>query len=103
MFNYLYILVIFRLSNEYPPKSVRLLIRDFSGKIIAGTVTAIDYRRQIVRVSNVTILEIVGLKHGLEPIYDVKRKVGGFTDLSLETLVYWENLPDYLESKLSEE
>ena len=72
-------------------------MRDFSGKIIAGTITSIDYRQKIVRVSEVTILEIVGLKHGLEPIYDVKRKVGGFTDISLETLVHWENLPEYLE------
>ncbi len=65
------------MSIEYPPKFVGLLIRDFSGKIIAGTITSIDHRQKIVRVSDVSILEIVGLKHGLEPIYD-KRKIGRF-------------------------
>jgi hypothetical protein len=78
---------------------VPLLIRDFNGRIIAGTITEIDSRRQTFRVTNVSILEQVGFKHGLEPIYDVKKKVAGFVDLSLESITHWENLPHYLKLK----
>ena len=84
-------------DEEYPPKAVPLLIKDFNGKIIAGIVTLIDYRTKMFRVSKVTILEIVGMKKGLEPIYGIKRKVGGFEDLSLGTISHWESLPDYLQ------
>ncbi|HYB04757.1 MAG TPA: hypothetical protein VED17_09860 [Nitrososphaerales archaeon] len=64
-------------SEGYPPKNIELLIRDFNGKIISGIVTSIDLRERTFRVSKVQILEIVGLKKGLDPIYGVKKKTGG--------------------------
>ena len=88
------------MSNEpIPPKFVPLLIRDFNGKIIGGTIIEVDQRLRTFKVSDVLILEIVGLKHGLEPIYGVKRKMGGFETLSLESISHWEDLPKYLKLK----
>ena len=88
------------MSNEpIPPKFVPLLIRDFSRKIIGGIITEIDQRLRTFKVSDVLILEIIGLKRGLEPIYGVKMKTSGFETLSLETISHWENLPEYLKNE----
>ena len=89
-------------AEDYPPRNVELLIRDFKGKIISGIVTSIDPRQKTVRVSKVQILEIVGLKKGLDPIYGVKKKTGGFEVLSLESISHWELLQDYLKLKDNE-
>jgi hypothetical protein len=86
-------------DEPIPPKFVPLLIRDFNGKIIAGTITQIDQRSKMFRVSDVLVLELVGFKHGLEPIYGVKRRGGRFEVLSLETISHWENLPEYLKNE----
>ena len=84
-------------AEDYPPKNAELLIRDFNGKIISGIVTSIDQRQKTFRVAKVQILEVVGLKKGLDPIYGVKKKTGGFEVLSLESISHWEPLPDYLK------
>ena len=86
-------------DDQYPPKFEPLLIRDFNGKIISGIVTEIDFRNKTFKVSNISILEQIGFKHGLEPIYGIKRKVGGFEVLSLETVSHWEKLPDNLRKE----
>ena len=85
------------MSIEFPPKSIPLLIREFNGRILSGIITAIDHKRKMIRLSQVSVLEVIGLKSGLEPIYDKKRNIVGFVDISAETIIHWEKLPDYLE------
>ena len=67
--------------------------------MLGGIITDIVIQRNgtAARLSKVSILEIRGLKRGLEPIYDKKSKINGFVNIPLDTIVFWENLPDYLK------
>ena len=85
------------MSLGTPPKSVPLIIRQFNGRVLSGVVIDIDHQRSMIRVTRISILEVVGLKKGLEPIYGKKAKVRGFLDIPIDTIVHWESLPDYLK------
>ena len=85
------------MSADLPPRSTPVLIRQFNGRILSGLVTEIDHHKGVLKLSRVTRLEVIGLKHGLDAIYDKIEKINGIFEVPLDTLVYWEKLPDYLK------
>jgi hypothetical protein len=85
------------LSVDLPPKSTPVLIRQFNGRIISGIVTEIDHEKEILKLSKVTRLEIIGLGSRLDSIYGKKTKINGIFEIPIKTLVYWEKLPEYLK------
>ena len=85
------------MSVDLPPKSIPVLIRQFNGRILSGIVTEIDHERQVLKLSKVSRLEVVGLGSRLDMIYGKKSKINGIFDVPIDTLVYWERLPDYLK------
>ena len=78
-----------------------VIIREISGRILAGEVASIYNEGSMIKVRKVSLIEVVGLKHGLEPIYAFKPKSIRNAFIKVEDIVYWENLPTYL--KLSED
>jgi hypothetical protein len=83
-------------SAELPPKLTPVLIRQFNGRILSGIVTEIDHQKEVLKLSKVTRLEVVGLGSRLDSIYGKKAKINGIFEVPIDTLVYWEKLPDYL-------
>jgi hypothetical protein len=78
-----------------PPKSVPVIIRQFNGQLLLGTVVHIDSLH--LRLSRVSVLEIIGLRAPqLEPISGVKTKISDFFDIPLETIIHWEKAPENL-------
>lgn len=51
----------------------------------------------MIKLEKVSILEVVGLKQGLEPIYATKRKSINYAFIKVEDIVHWETLPSYLK------
>ena len=84
-------------SVDLPPKSIPVLIRQFNGRILSGIVTEIDHEKAVLKLSKVTRLEVIGLKSRLDMIYGKKAKINGIFEVPIDTLVYWEKLPDYLK------
>jgi hypothetical protein len=88
------------LSTDSPPKNVPIMIRELSGRMLSGIITGMHKRRDgsyVAELSKVSILEIRGLKSGLEPIYDKKTKINGPVNVPFDRIVFWEKLPDYLK------
>jgi hypothetical protein len=85
------------LSLDLPPRSTPVLIRQFNGRILSGIITEIDRQKKVLKLSEVTRLEVVGLGSRLDSIYGKRDKIIGIFEVPLDTLVYWEKLPDYLK------
>jgi len=83
-------------NPSVPPRSVPVIIRQFNGRLLLGIVTQIDSDRSILRLSKVSLLEVVGLRGELEPIYAVKSKIRGYFEVPIDTIIHWENAPDSL-------
>ena len=88
------------MSADSPPKNVPIMIRELSGRMLSGIIVGMYTRRDgsfVTQLSRVSILEIRGLRKGLEPIYDKKSKINGLVNVPLDRIVFWEKLPDYLK------
>ena len=85
------------MSAELPPRSTPVLIRQFNGRILSGIVSEIDHQKGVLKLSRVTRLEVIGLKHGLDAISGKVAEISGIFQVPIDTLVYWEKLPDYLK------
>ena len=85
------------MSLDLPPRSTPVLIRQFNGRILSGIITEIDREKKVLKLSEVTRLEVVGLGSRLDSIYGKRDKIIGIFEVPLDTLVYWEKLPDYLK------
>ena len=70
-----------------------------SGRVLAGEVVSIYEEGAMIRLDKVSILEVVGFKHGLEPIYGFKKNPIRHAFIKTEDIVFWENLPNYLKLK----
>ena len=93
----LYISVIFVLGLDIPPLREKVLIKQLSGRILAGEVGTIYNNNSMLRLDKVSIVEVIGLKQGLEPIYSFKRKSIKYAFIKTEDIIHWEKLPDYLK------
>jgi len=76
---------------------VPVLIKEISGRILAGEIASIYENGSMIKLEKVALLEVVGLGHGLEPIYAYKTKSVKYAFIRVEDIVHWENLPDYLK------
>jgi hypothetical protein len=86
------------LSN-LPPRNVPVLIKELDGRILAGKVASIYNEGAMIKLEKVSILQVVGLKEGLEPIYDYKKESIKFAFIRTENIVHWELLPENLKAK----
>ena len=66
---------------------------------MAGEITSIYENGSMIKVEKVSLLEVIGLGHGLEPIYGHKAKSIRYAFVKVEEIVHWENLPSYLKLK----
>ena len=85
------------MSLDLPPGSTPVLIRQLNGRILSGIITEIDRQKKVLKLSEVTRLEVVGLGSRLDSIYGKRDKINGIFEVPIDTLVYWEKLPDYLK------
>jgi hypothetical protein len=85
------------LKDNLPPRSVPILIKEESGRILAGVVATIYNDNTMLRLDKVSLLEVVGMKRGLEPIYNCKAKSIRYAFIRVDDIVHWEKLPDYLK------
>ncbi len=76
-----------------------VLIKEIDGRILAGEITSIFNEGSMIKLEKISLLEVVGLKEGLEPIYDYKTKSIKYAFIRVEDIVHWENLPCYLKLK----
>jgi hypothetical protein len=76
-----------------------VLIKEISGRILAGEIRSIYEEGTMIQLEKVSLLEVVGMKHGLEPIYGFKKNPIRFVTIKTEDIVHWENLPSYLKLK----
>jgi hypothetical protein len=82
-----------------PPRHIPVLIKELDGRILAREVASIYENGSVVKLEKVSLLEVVGVKHGLEPIYRFKKNPIRFAYIKTEDIVHWENLPSYLKLK----
>jgi hypothetical protein len=75
---------------------VPVIIKEVSGRILAGEIASIYENGSMIKLEKVSLLEVVGFKQGLEPLYGYKSKSIKFAFIKVEDIVHWENLPDYL-------
>jgi hypothetical protein len=47
---------------------VPVIIKEISGRILAGEITSIYDNGSMIKVEKVSLLEVVGFKQGLEPL-----------------------------------
>ena len=85
------------MDRELPPRHVPVLIKEENGRILGGEVTTIYNEDTMIRVDKVVLLEVVGIKHGLEPIYSYKSKSIKYAFIRVEDIIHWEKLPSYLK------
>ena len=88
------------MSTDSPPKNVPIMIRELSGRMLSGIITGMYKRRDgsyVAELSKVSILEIRGLKSGLEPIYIKKSNINGIVNVPLDRIVFWEKLLNNLK------
>jgi hypothetical protein len=78
---------------------VPVLIKEISGRILAGEIGSIYENGSMIKLEKVALLEVVGLGQGLEPIYGYKAKSIKYAFIKVEDIVHWENLPSYLKLK----
>jgi hypothetical protein len=76
------------LSVELPPKSTPVLVKQFNGRILSGIVTEIDHQREVLKLSRVTRLEVVGLDGKLDSIYGKRRRSTAFLKCRLTLLFF---------------
>ena len=76
-----------------PPKSLPVLIREDNGRILAGIVEEIDRAKGVIRLSNVSLLAVVGLKTKLDAIYMKTGKIHGIVEVPIERIAHWQKLP----------
>jgi hypothetical protein len=93
------ILVIFSLSYKpaLPPRSVPILIKELDGRVLAGEIVSIYEEGTMIKLEKVCMLEVIGLKEGLEPIFSYKKKSIKYASIRTDEIVHWELLPDYLK------
>lgn len=85
------------MTGNLPPRWVPVLIKEVNGRILAGEISSIYDEGSMIKLEKVSILEVVGLKQGLEPIYATKRKSINYAFIKVEDIVHWETLPSYLK------
>jgi hypothetical protein len=85
------------LGSGLPPRGVPLLIKEVNGRILAGEIASIYEEDTMIKLEKVSVLEVVGMKHGLEPIYDYRAKSIRFAFVRVKEIAHWENLPKYLK------
>jgi len=78
---------------------VPVIIKEISGRILAGEIASIYENGSMIKLEKVSLIEVVGLRHGLEPIYAYKTKSIKYAFIRVEDIVHWENLPSYLKLK----
>jgi len=78
---------------------VPVIIKEISGRILAGEIASIYENGSMIKLEKVSLIEVVGLGHGLEPIYGYKTKSIKYAFIRVEDIVHWENLPSYLKLK----
>jgi hypothetical protein len=76
---------------------VPVLIKEISGRILAGEIASIYEDGALIKLEKVSLLEVIGLGKGLEPIYGHKAKKIKHAYIRVEEIVHWENLPSYLK------
>ncbi len=76
-----------------------VLIKEIDGRILAGEIASIFDEGFMIKLEKVSLLEVVGLGPGLEPIYNYKTKSIKFAFIKVEDIIHWENLPSYLKLK----
>ena len=64
---------------------------------MGGIVTEIFLDNSALRLSKISLIEIIGLGNKLAPIYSIKSKVKGFLDIPIDTIVHWEDAPASLQ------
>lgn len=82
-----------------PPRSVPVLIKEISGRIVAGEITSIYENGSMIKVETIGLLEAIGFKKGLEPIYRLKAQTIKFAFIKVDDIVHWEPLPEYLKKE----
>lgn len=85
-------------KSDLPPRKTPVLIKEIDGRILAGEITSIFDERKKIKLERVIVLEVVGLRAGLEPIYaEVKStRIINYAFIEVEDIVHWEPLPGYL-------
>jgi len=78
---------------------VPVIIKEISGRILAGEIASIYENDTMIKLEKVSLIEVVGLRHGLEPIYGFKTKSIKYAFIRVEDIVHWENLPSDLKLK----
>lgn len=86
-------------ESNLPPRHFPVLIKEISGRVLAGEIASIYNEGTMIKLEKVSLLEVVGLKHGLEPIYAFKKNPIRYAFIKAEDIVEWESLPSYLKLK----
>jgi hypothetical protein len=84
---------------DLPPVHIPVLIKELSGRVLAGEIASIYEDGKMIKLEKVSLLEVVGLKERLEPIYGFKKKSIRFAYIRTDEIVHWEELPSYLKLK----
>ena len=80
-------------DRTFPPLSSPVIIRQEGGRTILGEVVKVDRRKGLLQLAKASILEVVGLRRSLEPIYSKKVALDGSIVIPIQEIAHWEKAP----------
>ncbi len=83
-------------ERRFPILSTPVIIRQERGRTILGEVVKVDRRKGLLQLAKASVLEDVGLRGALEPIYSKKISLDGRIVIPIQEIAHWEKAPHEL-------